>query len=388
MTIVQKHLSRKSQIDLGSFYTPEVLVNLAFDIVRKNVPNTRDFILVDTSCGYGSFLIADFFKKKIGVDIDEEAINRAEDIAKDVKFFVRNSLKNVSRQSFGLKMNEKVVIIGNPPYNDTTSIIRHKTKDKTLTDDIDWDIKTRDLGMSFLLSYNKLAADYVCVLHPLSYLIKKANFSLIRNFVKNYKLVDGLIVSSHEFPGTSRSMAFPILIGFYKRCGGGMNYDYIRNFKFRVKDDGAFRLSDFDTIANYIQKYPNKKYLKEQDNPIARFWTLRDINALRRNRTFIDQDHYNTVYVLVDKFPYYCYVDVFKHYIDKMPYFIGNCDIIIDNDEFLKIRECFVYYSIKTNPVLRNIKFRDVPDAKFKIDNYFKTLLTNKFGKKYATDFD
>jgi hypothetical protein len=380
----QKHLSHKSQIDLGSFYTPEHLVKITFNIIKQNIEKTQEFILADTSCGYGSFLSDNSFNKIMGADIDEQAINQAKKKTKNVEFFVNNSLKDISRKSLNLDEKEKLIIIGNPPYNDTTSIIRHEMKDKTLTDEIDQDVKTRDLGMSFLLSYNKLQADYICVLHPLSYLIKKANFALLRNFAKNYKLTDGLIISSHEFSDTSRSMAFPILIAFYKRDEQGMNYDYIKNYEFKVKDDGVFRLSGFDTIANYVQKYPNRKYLNERDKPVARFWTLRDINALRRNRTFIDSDTYNTVYVLMEKLPYYCYIDIFKQYVDKMPYFVGNCDVFIDNDEFLKIRECFIYQSIKTNPILRNMKFRKIPDAKLKIDNYFKTLLANKLGEKYA----
>ncbi|MDR2904477.1 MAG: N-6 DNA methylase [Helicobacteraceae bacterium] len=384
----QKHLSHKFQIDLGSFYTPEHLVEIAFKIIGRNIENTKDFVLADTSCGYGSFLLSKSFKKILGADIDEQAISQAKKKTTNVEFFVNNSLKNISRQSFNLSEKDKLIIIGNPPYNDTTSIIRREMKDKALTDEIDQDVKTRDLGMSFLLSYDKLKADYICILHPLSYLIKKTNFALLRKLAKNYRLTDSLIISSREFSDTSRSMAFPILIAFYKRDQEGMDYDYIKDYGFKVKDDGVFRLSDFDTIANYVQKYPNKKYLNEQDKPVAKFWTLRDINALRRNRTFIDSDTYNTVYVLMEKLPYYCYIDVFKQYVDKMPYFIGNCDVIIDNDEFIKIKECFIYQSVKTNPVLRNIEFRETPDAKLKIDNYFKKLLTKKLGEKYAANFN
>ena len=224
----------------------------------------------------------------------------------------------------------------NPPYNDTTSIIRNSIKDASVQDKIDSDIKTRDLGMSFLLSYDKLQTDFVCVLHPLSYLIKKANFALLSKFAENYKLIDGIIISSHEFSDTSRGMAFPILIALYKRDRDGMNYDYIQNYQFKIKDDGLFRLKDFDTIVNYVQKYPNKQYLNKKDKPVAKFWTLRDINALKRNRTFIDSDTYNTVYVLMEKIPYYCYIDIFKQYADKMPYFIGNCDVIIDNKNLMR----------------------------------------------------
>jgi hypothetical protein len=384
----QKHLSHKSQIDLGSFYTPNHLVDIVFDIIKRNIENTKYFSLLDSSCGYGSFLVGEDFYKIIGSDIDEKAIKEAKKNVKNAEFFINNSLENISRKKMNLDQNEKLIVVGNPPYNDTTSIIRQDIKDKTITNKIDDDIKTRDLGMSFLLSYNKLEADYICVLHPLSYLIKKSNFALLRNFTKNYKLTDGVIISSHEFSDTSRAMAFPILIAFYERNNKGMDYDFIKNYNFKIKDDGTFRLAEFDTIANYVQKYPNKKFLKENDKPVAKFWTLRDINALRRNRTFIENDTYNTVYVLMEQLPYYCYIDVFKQYVDKMPYFIGNCDVIIDNKEFLKIRECFVSQSIHTNPVLKNkLNFREIPDAKIKIENYFKILLLTKLGEKYAKNF-
>ena len=81
-------------------------------------------------------------------------------------------------------------------------------------------------------------------------------------------------------------MAFPILIALYKRDRDGMNYDYIQNYQFKIKDDGLFSFKDFDTIVNYVQKYPNKQYLNKNDKPVAKFWTLRDINALKRNRIF------------------------------------------------------------------------------------------------------
>jgi hypothetical protein len=246
-------------------------------------------------------------------------------------------LQKVARSNYHITNDEKLIMIGNPPYNDTTSIIGQNTKDKTIQDEIDKDIKTRDLGMSFLLSYNKLDADYICVLHPLSYLIKKANFTSLKELTKRYKLVDGIIISSHEFPDTSRKTAFPILISLYNRDKNGMDYDYVKNYKFRTKECATFSLGNFDTIANYISKYPNKKDFSDTNKPVAKFYTMRDINALKRSRTFIENDMTNTVYVSADKLPYYCYVDVFKKYADQLPYYFGNCDIIIDKEELSNI---------------------------------------------------
>lgn len=384
----QKHLSHIDRINLGSYYTPEAIVDLAYFILQKNIPDIKDFTILDSSCGYGSFLAKkNIAKKLVGADVDEKAILEAKRMD-NVSFICQNSLSNVCRKNLMIDYGEKLIIIGNPPYNDTTSIIRNSIKGSSVQNEIDPDIKTRDLGMSFFLSYNKLAADYICVLHPLSYLIKRANFALLSKFTGNYKLIDGIIISSHEFSDTSRTMAFPILIALYRKDQSGMDYDYIRNYQFKVKDDGFFRLKDFDTIVNYVQKYPNKKYLNKNDKPVAKFWTLRDINALKRNRTFINDDTYNTVYVMKEKLPYYCYIDIFKQYANKMPYFIGNCDIIIDDEKFNKIKECFVAQSVRTNPVLKNrFRFREVPNAKLKIDNYFRELLKSKFGEKYAENF-
>lgn len=386
----QKHLNYIDTVNLGSYYTPEIIVDLAYSILQRNVPNIENFTILDSSCGYGSFLAKkNIAKRLIGADIDEKAISEARKRIDGVDFIYQNSLVSVFRKNLTIENNEKLIAIGNPPYNDTTSIIRNSIKDASTQDKIDSDIKTRDLGMSFLLSYNKIQADYVCVLHPLSYLIKKANFALLSKFAEKYKLIDGTIISSHEFSDTSRGMAFPILIALYKRDQDGMAYDYIQDYQFKVKDDGPFRLKDFDTIVNYVQKYPNKKYLNKNDKPVAKFWTLRDINALKRNRTFINSDTYNTVYILMEKLPYYCYIDVFKQYADKMPYFIGNCDVIIDNKKFNEIKECFIAQSVHTNPILKNkFKFREIPNAKLKIENYFKELLGSKLGEKYAKNFN
>jgi len=386
----QKHLNHTDTVNLGSYYTPEIIVDLAYFILQKNIQSIKDFTILDSSCGYGSFLAKkNIAKRLVGVDIDEKAITEAKKRISNVDFICQNSLVDICRKNLAIENDEKFIAIGNPPYNDTTSIIRNSIKDASVQDIIDSDIKTRDLGMSFLLSYNKLQTDYVCVLHPLSYLIKKANFALLSKFANNYKLIDGTIISSHEFSDTSRGMAFPILVALYRREQNGMTYDYIQNYQFKVKDGGFFRLKDFDTIVNYVQKYPNKKYLNRNDKPVARFWTLRDINALRRNQTFIDSDTYNTVYVLMEKLPYYCYIDIFKQYADKMPYFIGNCDVIIDNEKFNEIKECFIAQSIHMNLILKNkFKFREIPDAKLKIDNYFKELLGSKLGEKYAENFN
>ena len=151
----QKHLNHTDTVNLGSYYTPEIIVDLAYSILQKNVPNIKDFIILDSSCGYGSFLTKkNIAKRLVGADIDKEAISEAKKIITDVNFIYKNSLVSVCRKNLMIKDNEKLITIGNPPYNDITSIIRNSIKDVSAQNKIDSDIKTRDLGMSFLLSYD------------------------------------------------------------------------------------------------------------------------------------------------------------------------------------------------------------------------------------------
>jgi hypothetical protein len=66
-----------------------------------------------------------------------------------------------------------------------------------------------------------------------------------------------------------------------------MNYDYILNYNFKINNEKSFKLNEFDYIDNYISKYPNKFNNKIDENSLL-FWTMRDINALKRNRTFVN----------------------------------------------------------------------------------------------------
>ncbi len=373
--IDQCHLQYKERVNLGSYYTKPELVSLVYHLITKNVKDYQDHILLDTSCGYGSFIREKHWNnKRIGADIDERALKEASSISPDVFLIHKNALHDVSREHYQLSAGDKIIIVGNPPYNDTTSIIRNNIKQSF--EDVEPALKTRDLGMSFLLSYNKLSADYICVLHPLSYLIKKANFTLIKPLADNYTLIDSVIISSGEFAQTSKTTAFPIIIALYKRNPLGMDHKFIKNYSFRTKEGQRFRLSDLDSISNYLTKYPNQKYVAQKD-AIAKFWTMRDINALKRSRTFVTETTTNTIFVTKKFFDYYCYVDVFKRFIPRVPYYFGNCDVMINNEDFLKIRDDFKMFSLKCHPYLKpTIPFNHEAQFSMKrIEEYFLKLL-------------
>jgi hypothetical protein len=366
----QKHLGHKDTVNLGSYYTPVWLVDIVYSLIQKNIPDSTDCCVIDTSCGYGGFLRG---KKAIGADIDYKAVETAKSANPAYSYFNHNSLFEISRSQYNLGLNEKIIIVGNPPYNDTTSIIRNNIKKAEFLRDAE--VRHRDLGISFLLSYNKLAADYVCVLHPLSYLIKKSNFEALWQFKNNYRLIDSVVISSGVFQATSKITSFPIIIALYERNISGMEYEYIQNYKFKINDDKAFSIKEFDTIGNYISKYPNHKQVSEQET-VTYFYTMRDINALKRTATFLPKETGNAVRVTKSKLPYYCYVDVFKDYIPHIPYYFGNNDIMIDNKSFRELEPLFIGMSVQKHPKLRCfVDTKNYNDAETEVTGYFRQLL-------------
>ena len=393
----QGHLAYESRVNLGSYYTPPEIVNIAWEMIAPYV-NSQTTI-IDSACGYGDFLKDCGQAITIGCDIDKTAISVAEKGNENnkVQFFQTNALCDISRTKFSIPQQSHLIVVGNPPYNDKTSLIRHNIKDVDF--DIDEDIVCRDLGISFLRSYNKLQADLVCVLHPLSYLIKPTNFRLLKDFNANYRLIDGLLISSSEFPESAKHTSFPIVLALYERDTQGMTYSFIRFFRFRImgKDNkkrtapikpqwgamsiGGFCLSDFDYITDYVDKYPKKKNRPTYDDSLF-FWTMRDINALKRNRTFVESYSANTIVIDKRKLDYYAYVDVFKRNLHRLPFYFGNCDVLINDDLFKKYKSCFISDTVRHHPFLKKhfqIHPIEKQQAASGLDMYFKLL----FGKHH-----
>ena len=366
----QDHLSFADTINLGSFYTPQNLVDEAYKLLKRHIANLDEYTIIDSSCGYGNFLCNSNCK---GADCDLTALKVAHKEHPNVPLFYHNSLHNVARQQYQVGDNDKIILVGNPPYNDTTSIIRQTLKKELLEKDAD--LQHRDTGISFLLSYNKLRADYVCVLHPLSYLIKKANFASMRGFTANYTLLDGLVISSASFSATSNSTHFPIIIALYKRTPRGMTYGDIANKQFVTDSGKKFVLNNFDTIDRYVQKYPNRKIVPASDT-VAFFYTLRDINALRRSRTFLKNEITNAVRVKREQFSFYCYIDAFKDNLCHMPYYFGNSNIFINLENFKRLETLFVRRSLAKHKFLTKLEQPPLNHTEEQyISEYFKNLL-------------
>ncbi|MDR1866714.1 MAG: SAM-dependent methyltransferase [Treponema sp.] len=365
----QKHLNVERTVNQGSFYTPPHLVDMVYDLINSHVNRIEDYIIVDTSCGYGSMLRG---ARTVGSDIDCVALRQAALNNPHIDLFHFNGLSHVKRDNYHIRNSDNIIIVGNPPYNDKTSLIKHTIKQHNYV--IDDGLKTRDLGLSFLLSYNTLRADYICVLHPLSYLIKKTNFHALKAFTDHYILKDSIIISSNEFPQLSKKTHFPIIIAFYERCTSGMDYRFIEQYTFHTIDKKTWQLKHFDTVDNYILKYPNAKKVPLEDT-VTFFWTLRDINALKRNKTFVDKESSTTVRVRPEQFAYYCYVDIFKEYIHHIPYYFGNCNICIENETFNAIKHIFIQKACAKYRFLAHCAQKPAAEYAGLLDAYFQALM-------------
>ena len=366
------HLEKKERIKLGSFYTPEKLVKKVYSYVMPYIKKNKEkTVIFDSAAGGGAFILGLEEVDYRVADWDEKAFKSLKNNFKNSKVFYTNSLKNVKRSKYDIEQDNFLIIVGNPPYNDTTSKYKNGEKGDNICDD---DLFDRDLGRSFLRSYNKLNADVVCVLHPLSYLIKKTNFRRLKDFKDNYKLVNGTIFSSSLFSETS-STEFPIMIGLYERDKDGMTFNDIKNFNFSVlESQKKFKLSDYETIDDFIRKYPPRKN-DMQESPIdLYYYTLRDINSLKRNKSFMDEKHYNGIVVTVENFYQYAYLYAFKKLFNpEKSWLYGNLTPLVNKNKLKKNKKKYVEYAIQDNTTLKSLERNTIKE----ITDYYDLSLNN-----------
>lgn len=346
------HLNKLDIIKNGSIFTPEKIVEIARNWTQKYISKT-DFI-IDFGVGYGSFIskFVDLSNNCIATDIDSQSTQLVRELFPSVRTILENSLVNINRSKYGMSEESKLVIIGNPPYNDFTSQYKKGEKGDVYQDPV---VKSRDLGISFLKMYSILKPNYICVLHPLSYLIKKTNFNSLGLFKDHYKLIRGLIFSSKTFESIKKSnMEFPVVLSLYQASNRGMTeFAFIENFPFEIIDSNqTFSLINFNTIDGWINKYPSNN----KSTGDLLFYTIRDINALKRNRTFLKGKVTNGVKVDITNLYKYAWLDYFKLYFKtNKDYLFGNLsplyDPILDSSE---IKYELISFVVNNNVVVKN----------------------------------
>lgn len=370
------HLPEELRIQLGSFYTPNELVSRVQELVRPYLDKEkRRAIVFDSAGGCGAFMfgmkgydyrIADF--DAIACSFLDENFDRA-------KVVCTNSLLGVGRERFRIPPSAYLAVIGNPPYNDTTSEYKNGRKGGNLCDA---DLFDRDLGVSFLKSYNKLKADVVCILHPLSYLIKEANFKRLLEFKDNYRLVHGELFSSALFKGTGLCK-FPIMIALYERGKEGMSYQHIREFGFNLFNrDETFVLSRYTTTDGYINKYPPRSN-EAGRSPIGLYYhTFRDINSVKRNAAFLTREHPNGIVVTLENFYKYAYIYAIKKLFDPPDAWLyGNLSPLVNIKSLEQMKKLYVAHALSSSWDLKKLSGAAVNKIKehYRISNDLKVSI-------------
>ena len=366
---VAEHLSKNKRIQLGSYYTPKDLVHKVHEFISPYLNNRRkDIVLFDSAGGCGAFL---FDIKHCGYRIADRDLDACKFLKQHFNrhnVFHTNSLLEINRDKYGISPSSFLIMIGNPPYNDITSEFKNGEKGQNICDE---DLYDRDLGVSFLKSYHKLKADIVCVLHPLSYLIKETNFNRLREFKDNYRLIKGEIFSSALFSETGSSK-FPILAALYERNALGMTFDYIRAFRFNILDSNKiFVLSNFNTTDGYINKYPPRKKDDKTSSIGLYYYSFRDFNSLKKNASFIANRHPNAIVVTVENFYKYAYLYSLKRLFNpEDAWLYGNLSPLVNIEDVEKNKKLYVSYSINNNRI-----FDKIGDAIKEIADFYKIKL-------------
>lgn len=373
-----KHLSKEERISIGAFYTPPEIVSKTVEYISPYLKN-KDITVADLSAGAGAFILPFKDYDYRAIDYDYSVINYLRNQLDEDKVIHTNSLLKVRRSKFRIPRNNFLIITGNPPYNDITSVYKKNGKGEFICDP---DLYDNDIGICFLKAFNKLKADLVCVVHPFSYIGKRWNFVRIKDFTSNYRLVKGVLFPSTMFKYTSRTSPFTVMIALYERDKNGMTYDYIENFEFKILNtDKKFVLNDYSTTDGYINKYQPRKNSLLKESPIGLYYySFRDLNSVKRNTTFIDKKHDFAVVVTLEEFYKYAYLHCIRKLLKtEYMWLFGNLSPLVDIEFLEENKAIFVYYALESSSTLKSFN-KEVIDLirKTYLKNFSLTLEQSK----------
>lgn len=348
---------------LGKYYTPATVAKLVETLVEPLLDKMPEACVFEPAVGLGALLQPFAGHHYLGWDIDPTAVLAMNEMGfTNVK--CGNSLSNVSRRKFGIKSSEQLIVVGNPPFNDTTS--QHKRKSKTSGEAAlplcDADILSRDMGVSFLLGAAKLKPEAICMIHSLSFLIKEAKFKSLKGLSDHYKLEVGLVFSSEAF-GLSGT-PFPVVAALY--TPGKMDYAYIEQFEFQIfnnergtlLDTGKrLKLAKLETTHSFIRSTPpTKAMVKVSDIGIYQY-NFRDANYVITSAAMTENSSDSSIPVSFDDLPKYAYVNCFKRYFGK-DFVFGNITPLVRKADFANTDfvDACIYDAIMNNQHLQPMR--------------------------------
>lgn len=330
--------------------TRKHIVEAAFGMIRRHIRiNELNFMtLLDPVCGSGSFFDMSIpFLQLMANDVDAEILAYVKNQYPSTRCFSHNSLAMLDRKGYGLEATDSLLVIGNLPHK--LPIPEHVKRKKYVADS---SIKNRDVGISHLLACGRLDPDYICVLHPLSFLIRPVHVRNLKEFCQKYRLIDALVISNHEFSDDETSRTYPIVLAMYKREPQGMTWRYLQKFEFETVRKRKFCLKDFMWIDRYLTVNSNRSRVAKAD-VLIKFHIPFDINELRNNKTFVQHDGANIIHVTEKELDYCCYIEAFKEYAHHLPYYLGSCNIMFDAQHFDEVRDYFRNFAALRYPELQ-----------------------------------
>lgn len=373
MAAVKHHIRHKwsqyqpdgKKAGLGKYYTPEHLVVAVSDLLAPVLAkHGQTGYVADLAAGCGAFLAAFEDYNIIGRDIDDQAVMVLTEMGfNNIK--VANSLHGVSRTALGLADEDELIVVGNPPYNDMSSLNKRYSTDKkeAAAIAIDDDIRSRDLGISFLRAFAKLKANAICVLHPLSYLTKETNFRALGDFTNKYKLDAAFVFSSGEFGAAiGAKTPFPIVAALY--VPGSMTYADITDFKFELRASdhaGLFgptcsklQLASVTTIDGLIRKYPPTAGMDSVSDIGVYQYNIRDANSLITSGALTTHTDANRIPVQFKNLASYAYLNVFKRYFGT-DFVFGNLSPICNPQDLANelFQDACILDTIMNNPSIK-----------------------------------
>lgn len=347
----------------GKYYTPAKLTALA-----RQTTEDLDFatiLVVDLAAGCGAF-IKEFTADQIkAFDIDEDAVL----ILKALGFAGerKNSLAETGRAWFNIDPDVKLVLVGNPPYNDVTSKNKRTGNNTKINAKlpIHPDLKTSDLGRSFLKQAFTLEPIRIVFLHPFSYICKRKNLKELCG--TNYRVTSGTLFSSSLFPGTSTP--FPCICAVWEPCPQrtdiNTEWERIRQIKFKLINGGTFSLAKYAEFT--IEELP--KYASNATSDCGVYhYNFRDLNSLLTSANFVAQTSASSFPVQWEKFPALCLANTLKRrwrsVANPLDFIAGNLNVprcpALEGSPALLMAD-----TLLNSPVLRNnpalaLKLKDV----------------------------
>ena len=297
--------------ELGAFYTPPLLAELIKEMLQSSLDAMNDPVVFDSSAGLGGILAAFDEYTVFAADVDTKIVAALGDMGY-VNVHCGNSLKNVSRSAYGIEETADLVMVGNPPFSGASGC--------EMMSEANPSVATKDLGLSFLLAAAKLKPKAICMLHPLSYLSKPANFEQLKPLADNYKLLKGVVVSSADFEPSLGKTPFPVVAALY--VPGSMTFADIGEFAFDIYEqrgsmmDTGKRLilNAIKTTDEFIRKYPPKKGMDQVSDIGIYQYNFRDANFVIAKGALSCSNTASSIPVRYHQLGLYSYINCFKRH--------------------------------------------------------------------------